>query len=82
MNIVAMAVVTLVIFAEKTLPWGRLVSRVTAAALVAYGVVVLGAPQVLPTFMADGGTAMTAPAEPMDMKNMPMRESVAAPVKQ
>ncbi len=41
MNIAAMAAVTLVVFAEKTLPWGRPVVRVTAAALIAYGVVVL-----------------------------------------
>ncbi len=32
MNIAAMAVITLVVFAEKTLPWGRPVARATAAA--------------------------------------------------
>jgi predicted metal-binding membrane protein len=58
MNIAAMAVITLVVFAEKTLPWGRPVARATAVALVAYGAVVLVAPQVLPTFVADGGMVM------------------------
>jgi predicted metal-binding membrane protein len=58
MNIAAMAVITIVVFAEKTLPWGRPVARATAVALVAYGAVVLAVPQVLPTFMADGGMVM------------------------
>ena len=71
MNIAAMAVITLVILAEKTLPWGRPVARVTAAALVAYGAAVLAVPQVLPTFMADGGTMMAAPTAPMDMRKAP-----------
>jgi predicted metal-binding membrane protein len=53
MNIAAMAVITLIVFAEKTLPWGRLAPRVTAAALLAYGAVVVAAPQVLPTFQKD-----------------------------
>jgi predicted metal-binding membrane protein len=55
MNIAAMAVVTLVVFAEKTLPMARPVVRTTAAALVVYGAVVLAAPQVLPTYMAEDG---------------------------
>jgi predicted metal-binding membrane protein len=54
MNIAAMAVITLIVFAEKTLPWGRLAPRVAAAALLAYGAVVVAAPQVLPTFQKDG----------------------------
>jgi predicted metal-binding membrane protein len=64
MNIAAMAVITLIIFAEKMLPWGRLAPRAAAAALVAYGVVVIAAPQVLPTFQQD---AAAMPAE-MRMK--------------
>jgi predicted metal-binding membrane protein len=50
MNIAAMAVVTIIVFAEKTLPWGRLAVRTTAAALVVYGAVVIVAPHFLPTF--------------------------------
>ena len=61
MNIAAMAVITLVIFAEKTLPWGRAVARVTAAALIAYGSVVVAAPQFLPTFPS--GYSMDMPVE-------------------
>ena len=82
MNIAAMAVITLVIFAEKTLPWGRPVTRATAAALVAYGVMVLAAPQILPTFMASGGKAKTVPAALMDMQPMLMPESTDSPVRQ
>ena len=58
MNIAAMAVITLVILVEKTLPWGRLAARATAAALVAYGAVVIAAPQFLPTFPKGGSMAM------------------------
>lgn len=54
MNIAAMAALTLVVFSEKTLPWGRAASRATAAALVAYGALVIAAPGFLPTFMAGG----------------------------
>ena len=79
MNIAAMAVITLVVFAEKTLPWGRAVARATAVALVVYGAVVLAAPQALPSFMANGGMVTTAPATPMDMHNTAMPKSAAVP---
>jgi predicted metal-binding membrane protein len=52
MDIAAMAIITLVIFAEKTLPWGRTVVRVPATALIVYGSIVLAAPRLLPTFSA------------------------------
>lgn len=61
MNIAAMAVITLVIFAEKTLPWGRTAVRAAAAALIIYGSTVLAAPQLLPTFSA--GHNMDTPAD-------------------
>lgn len=61
MNITAMAVITLVVFAEKSLPWGRPVVRATAVALVAYGAVVVAVPSVLPTFMGEAGMVMSAP---------------------
>jgi predicted metal-binding membrane protein len=61
MNIAAMVVITLVIFAEKTLPWGRTAARVTAAALIVYGSVVVAAPQFLPTFPS--GHSMDMPVE-------------------
>jgi predicted metal-binding membrane protein len=50
MNIAAMAVITLVILAEKTLPWGAAVARVVAAALIIYGLALVAMPQLLPTF--------------------------------
>jgi predicted metal-binding membrane protein len=72
MNITAMAVITLVVFAEKTLPWGRLIVRGTAVVLVAYGAAVMVAPRALPTFMERGGMAMPMPAAPKNMQNMLM----------
>jgi predicted metal-binding membrane protein len=70
MNIAAMAVVTLVIFAEKTLPWGRAAARAAAAALIAYGLVVVAAPRLLPTFPAGHDMDM-----PVDMQmQMPKSE--------
>jgi predicted metal-binding membrane protein len=54
MNVGAMALVTLLILAEKTLPAGQLVVRIGAAALVLYGAVVMAVPTLLPTFMDMG----------------------------
>ena len=79
MNLPVMVTITLVIFAEKTLPWVLLVTRATAAIIVAYGAMVLATPQILPTFLAGGDTSETAPAAPSDMRNMPMPGNVAAP---
>jgi hypothetical protein len=42
-----MAVVTLVVFAEKVLPWRRVTSRATAVALLPYGAAVIAIPQIL-----------------------------------
>ena len=55
MNIAAMALITALIFAEKALPWGERVAQLAAVALVAYGMAVLVAPQLLPTFMPSSG---------------------------
>jgi predicted metal-binding membrane protein len=60
MNIAAMVIITLVIFAEKTLPWGRLAPRAAAVALVLYGAVVITTPELLPTFQKNDGMAMPA----------------------
>lgn len=51
MNIAVMAALTALIFAEKSLPAGRRIGHVVAAALIAYGVVVLFLPAALPTAM-------------------------------
>ena len=51
----------------KTLPWGRTMARVMAVALIAYGSVVVAAPQLLPTFSAAHN--MDTPADmPMQME--------------
>ncbi|HZQ38461.1 MAG TPA: DUF2182 domain-containing protein, partial [Dehalococcoidia bacterium] len=49
MNIGAMALLTAVVFAEKALPFGRLLVRAVAVALLFWGVVVLVWPTALPT---------------------------------
>ena len=49
MNIAAMALITLLIFAEKSLAIGLWASRAAAVALVAYGLLVLVMPMLLPT---------------------------------
>ena len=48
MNIAAMAFLTLLIFAEKSLPWGSSIANVAGGALVAYGAVVLVTAHGLP----------------------------------
>jgi predicted metal-binding membrane protein len=67
MNIAAMAIVTLVVFAEKTMPWTRLATSATALALVAYGIAVIAVPEILPIFPSGNGM------------NMPMPESATPP---
>jgi predicted metal-binding membrane protein len=53
-NVAAMALITLLIFAEKSLPFGRSALRAAAAVLVAYGLLIMLAPQLLPTAMPRG----------------------------
>lgn len=53
MNIAVLALVTLLIFAEKSLPIGRQAAAVAALAMVSYGTLVAAvAPDLLPTVMA------------------------------
>lgn len=51
MNVAAMAVITLLIFAEKSSPIGRQVGQMAAVALIAYGALVVFVPGALPTMM-------------------------------
>lgn len=51
MNIAILAMITLLIFAEKSLPFGLQVGRIAAAALIVYGALVIAAPHLLPTMM-------------------------------
>ncbi|MEX0683879.1 MAG: DUF2182 domain-containing protein [Dehalococcoidia bacterium] len=53
MNIAVLALVTIVIFAEKSLPLGRQIARVAGAGLLVYGTVVVFAPEALPMTMND-----------------------------
>ncbi|TGR94512.1 DUF2182 domain-containing protein, partial [Mesorhizobium sp. M2E.F.Ca.ET.209.01.1.1] len=50
MNVAAMAVVTLLVLAEKTLPAGDRIAKMSGVALLLYGAAVLVFPQALPTF--------------------------------
>ncbi len=74
MNIAAMALMTLIVFAEKALAWKRTAVYGMSAALVAYGAAVIARPQALPTFAAfapeavmPAGSAMKMPAAPAAM---------------
>ena len=51
MNVALLAVIVLLIFAEKSLPFGHRASQVGAAALMAYGAIVMLVPDALPTAM-------------------------------
>ncbi len=57
MNIAAMAAITVLIFAEKSLPWGLWAARAVAAVLVIYGAIVIVIPDALPTFPPGAGMA-------------------------
>lgn len=48
MNIAAMAVVAIVVFAEKTISSGLVVTRLLAAGLMGYGALIVALPQLLP----------------------------------
>ena len=51
LNVAVIAVITLLIFAEKALPLGQWASRIAAVALIVYGAVVIFWPHALPTTM-------------------------------
>jgi predicted metal-binding membrane protein len=51
MNIAVMALLTALIFAEKSVPLGRQISQIAGVALIVYGVIVLFMPAALPTAM-------------------------------
>lgn len=56
MNVVAIALITLFIFAEKEFSFGRAVGRAGAGALMAWGCIVLAAPDTLPIVVRMGWT--------------------------
>jgi predicted metal-binding membrane protein len=49
MNVAAMVAVTIVVFGEKVLPWGRRIAQFAALGLIVYGVLVVFSPALLPT---------------------------------
>jgi predicted metal-binding membrane protein len=51
MNVAVMAILTVLIFAEKSLPIGRQLSLVAGVGLITYGVLVMILPSVLPVMM-------------------------------
>ena len=83
MNLAAMALVTLIVFAEKALAWQRIAVYGTAAGLLFYGTLVVAAPQMLPTFGMSGSGAMSGSgmSKPAAMP-MGMRGNMARPARQ
>jgi predicted metal-binding membrane protein len=59
MNFFVMAIITLVVLAEKMIPWPRAVSAAVAVTLAIYGAIVIVGPELLPTF-SPGDVAMPA----------------------
>lgn len=51
MNIAAMAIITVLIFAEKSLAYGVQIAHIAAIALIVYGILVIAMPSLLPTMM-------------------------------
>ena len=51
MNVAAMAVITLLIFAEKSLSLGQQIAKISAVALMVYGALVIFVPDALPTMI-------------------------------
>jgi predicted metal-binding membrane protein len=58
MNVALLAAVTLLIFGEKTLPYGDRLTWVIAGALILYGSAVLIAPDLLPMQSTHSSMAM------------------------
>ncbi len=51
MNVAVLAAIVLLVFAEKSLPFGQRVRQLAAAALLAYGALVVFVPSALPSVM-------------------------------
>jgi predicted metal-binding membrane protein len=58
MNVAAMAAITVLIFAEKSLSLGHRISQLGALALIVYGLVAVFVPEVLPTMLGQGHMGM------------------------
>ena len=51
MNVAAMAVITLLIFAEKSLYVGPQIAKIAAVMLIVYGILVVFMPEMLPIML-------------------------------
>jgi predicted metal-binding membrane protein len=71
MSIAWMAFIAALIAIEKTLPWRRFVTLGTAAVLLALGVMLLAAPDVVPGLTVPGSEPMQG-MDGMDMQDMDM----------
>jgi predicted metal-binding membrane protein len=62
LNIAALAAITVLIFAEKSMPLGHRIGQVGALALIAYGLLAVFVPDSLPTMVKQGnmGTPLFA----------------------
>lgn len=73
MNVAAMAVLALLIYAEKSLPFGTQIAYAAAIVLIAYGILVIAVPGMLPSVAPSmTSPAMTAPL-PAEATPMPMK---------
>jgi len=66
-----MAFVAALIAAEKTLPWGRLVTYGTAAVLLTLGILIIVVPDAIPGLTVPGGGSMTESDDMPPMPSMP-----------
>ena len=64
-----MALITVLIFAEKVLAWSRRMAQAGAAVLIVYGIAVVAMPSVLPTFAP---AAMSMPDQSGGLGDMKM----------
>jgi hypothetical protein len=76
MNVGAMAALTALIFAEKSLPQGRRIGQVAGLAMLAYGGLVLMVPELLPTYMPSG---MEMPRDVPSPRSTPMPGDMPMP---
>src|SRR5581483_5378009 len=83
MNVAAMAAITALIFAEKSLPHGQRIGQIAGLALIVYGAAVMLSPNLLPTTMPGdmpmpGDTTM--PGETTIPGDSPMPMDVPVPI--
>jgi predicted metal-binding membrane protein len=75
MNIAVLALITLLIFAEKSTPIGRQIASLAAVALIVYGAVVVFVPDALPMTMDDSQAmdmgGMDSGTDTAEMETMP-----------